>query len=487
MSHFFTHIAICFLSLVFFLSCSKERNEATESFSYASDFFTRSDFSLSKADLLKIPKEKMITREIIPLIIERNLDKSEFKNIDKYDLTTVSKDDRELMHVANFDGGGWAIISGCFKEGDLILAQSTEGQFDPENIESPEVRFWFEKALSMVEGEINSDDEKVSEITLRSVPQGDYLWIRIPTEDVVTSSLYYQVSPLTNTQWGQRSPWNSYCPIPPGTSTRCPFGCTAVAYAQMLYYLHRELGVPDGLYHQIDTSYTWNSTGEYYTSNITKSDYNNPSPRWTTMQKYPSSNVTQYSLYTGNFILDIADRLGTKFSASGSEADFLTDIFDSLGVNCTLSNTICDNTIITNSLDESMPVLVSAYDSGQSVGTRSSTDNGGHAWIIDGYKITQHTTDHQSYLRRIPSDSLMFFNYLIIDQIYTDSRKESLFPDVGEYEIIHDYSYSYTTKFRMNWGWNGLHNGYYSSDPLYWNPNSNLFNDRIKMIYGFSL
>ena len=62
------------------------------------------------------------------------------------------------MHVANFDKGGWAIVSERFQEGDLILAFGAEGEVDPDNIESPEFRFWLERAELMLEQEMIEDE-----------------------------------------------------------------------------------------------------------------------------------------------------------------------------------------------------------------------------------------------------------------------------------------------------------------------------------------
>ncbi len=173
--------------------------------------------------------------------------------------------------------------------------------------------------------------------------------------------------------------------------------------------------------------------------------------------------------------------IGTSFALSGSPAFFRKNLFSSLGINCTLIDTFNDY-ITRNSIRDEMPVLVSGYDSNI---TRSNDGEGGR--LIDGLQSTRYTEDYQQYLRIIPTDSLSFYPDLNYDMILTDSQKQFLYPDIEEYETIHEYNYYYSYLYSMNWGWNGSYNGYYSSAPLEWNPDNSVYNDRLKMIYGFSV
>ena len=481
--------ALCtFAVLVLINSCVTEEAGIlyTDSSNQETVVKTRGDLNQPNRSLSFVIKEKKITREFVPLILERALDRSLFKQTDSYTLTTVTKNGRNLMHVANFNKGGWAIVSGRFQEDNLILAYGAEGEFDPGNIESPEVRFWLERAESMLEQEMIEDEESVSAEAFRSGPYDDdpYVWLKVPVGCQNSSELYESVSPLTTTNWGQRDPWNWLCPVDPNTSTVCPLGCSAVAVSQMLYYLHNKIGVPSGLYHTIDTSFVWHPSDNYFTSSSIKSDYIDPSILWNYMQKNKIPSQTFYTKNTGRFIFDVADRLHTTFSSSsGSGASTKTSIFSSFGISCD-SLLGFYQSITTNSIRNLMPVLVRADDSNN---TRTNNDDGGsHAWIIDGYKIFRHTSDNQMYLRIIPTDSLSFYPDLNYDMILTDSQKQSLYPDIEEYEIIHDYSYYYNTLYHMNWGWNGIDNGYYSSNPLLWNPSPYVFSDGIIMFYGFT-
>ncbi len=448
---------------------------------------TRGNNLLQESPASAFIKGRKVTKEFVPVILEGFLDKAEFKSIDKYSLTTVTNGVCELMYIVNFEQGGWAIVSGRFQDDNQILAYGTEGEFDPNNIESPEVLFWFDRAKSMIEHEMVEDESTNPVEHLRSGPYDNepYVWVIIPLGYQYSSEVSESVTPLTRTQWGQNRPWNWLCPIDPTTGEQCLLGCAAVAVSQMLYYLHYNLGAPNGLYHTIDTSFTWVPAENQFTSQLIKSDYHDPSPRWNLMQRYVSYDLTNNAKHTGRFIIDIADRLDTKFSSEKSTASIKDSVFNNLGIQFSSYDGFSEY-YTTNSLRNAMPVLVRADNSNY---TRSSgNDNEGHAWVIDGFKIIRTTSDYQRYLRIIPTDSLSFYNYLDYDNILTDSQKEYYYPGIDEYEIIHDYSYSYSTKYHMNWGWNGsYYNSYYSSSPMGWNPYPYVFDLNVKMYYGFTI
>ncbi len=447
---------------------------------------TRGDVSFQDHSVSAFIKGKKVTREFVPVLLERSLDRTEFKDIDKYTITTVSKDGRELIHVANFEKGGWAIVSGRFQAENQILAYGAEGEFDPNNIKSPEVRFWLERAETMIEhGMI--EDEEASDENHRSGPYDNepYVWLRVPLGyQYPPATLLTTVNPLTVTKWGQDWPWTiSLTPKDPTNNYYCPFGCTAVAYSQMLYYLHYELGVPSGLYHQIDTSFTWHFLGSYFQSNLSRSNYQSPSSNWSQMQLVKSNGMTNGTIITGRFIMDIADRINTRFRGNASTAEFENSVFAGEGISSTINDGY-DQGIIINSLNDDMPVVIRAKDTSNN---RSNNGNDAHAWIIDGYKKYQNSSDYQEYLKIIPTDSLSFYPNLNYDMILTDSQKQQLYPGIEEYEIIHNYTYWFTYYFNMNWGWNNDYIGYYSSVPLAWTPGSHVFSEDIDIMYGFEV
>ncbi len=65
-------------------------------------------------------------------------------------------------------------------------------------------------------------------------------------------SAYQAVSPLMNTEWGQKYPYNAQCPNT-GYGENCPAGCVAVAMAQVMHYYRypAKLGDADAQYEKM--------------------------------------------------------------------------------------------------------------------------------------------------------------------------------------------------------------------------------------------
>lgn len=431
-------------------------------------------------------KPKVITREALNDILSKGLGETSIKDTRRYSLKTISEEDTPIIHSVNFNDGGWALVAGRELPSNQIIAYSEEGSFDPDNIESPEVRFWFRMTKASLKQTFEAADrEAESQIGTASAQEEEenlldsfsysdpYVWVRLYL-GYESSNNYTDLSHLTETQWGQDYPWNYKCPTINGE--KCPTGCTTVAVAQMLYYLHYYLGTPSGCYHTIDTSYIWNNGG-FYTSNLTRTNYTAPSPRWDSMAKtnpYLLNNSTQY---VGNLMIDVADRLGTHFAANGSSAVLTSNVFTYYNINCSSQQYNSSQTI--SQLDNSLPVIVRGID---------SSSGAGHAWLIDGYRKQQTTIDYQYKWVIMPPDSLQYYNNINYDYVFTETEMQQFYPDIEENQIVHVYNYlppSYL--FRMNWGWDGYYNGgLYSIEPTGWNVGGYQFSLNTYMFNGFT-
>lgn len=485
-------IVISIISISAVISCSKDQNVDSLSITSLSKqnalIETRGELNTNNSKINFLIKDNRITKKLVPAILASNLDNNEFKDPDNYSINTVSRDGRELIHVVNFNKGGWAIVSGLFKVDNVILAFSGNGEFNPDEIESPEVRFWFEMTKSIIEQEI-IETESVPERVSRDSSFFDepYAWIRIPLGDQHSSTEISRVDPLVETSWGQRFPW--YYKTPSRNGEKCSLGCFPVAAAQMILYLHTNIGYPAGRYRQIDTSFTWVTTDYsnndgHFISNVTRSDY---STNWYSMALESPGVQCAVTNYVGDFILDVGDRFNTEYSSISSTSINSYGNFQNFDLTCSLMdyNSYSDiNTIVSN-LNDDLPVIMNGWQS-RFRNNPGSTDYMGHSWIIDGYKQYRNTTDNQYYLMRIPTESLYDYNYLGYDMILTDLQKEYSYPGVNEYEIIHNYSYSYSYLFNMNWGWDGLYDGFYATTPSSWNPEGTYaYQFLLKLLYNF--
>ena len=467
-------LIIGLICLLIFDSCSfTDDIHTSEEYYFQNELFTRglSDENKDSCELKDSLQLCIITEEMIHKIANCILRNNGLSG--DYVLTTVSEENKTLLYIINYSNGGWAIISGIVHNSNIIMALSTEGSFKIDKIESPEVSYWINSLKQRIK-QLYSQYEKT--ITTRdrfSFDDEPYVWVRLTLDPEYSTQLYSTVGPYLSTKWGQSYPWNYLCPVDDGE--RCPLGCTTVAFSQMLYYLHHQIGLPDGLYHQIDTNYTWNSGG-YYTSSVIRSNYTSPSARWNNMQLILTFSLTPKVIFVGDFMMDIADRLGTMFTKDNSSANFTNSLFYSLGIGCFFSDSFNLNTV-KNSLDNSMPVLLRADD--------HYCSDTAHTWVVDGYKTQEIRTDNPYKWVIMPPDSLAYYNNINYDYVLTESQKQYLYPDIYENQIIHNYSYSYTNQLYMNWGWNGSWNGYYSISPNDWDPDDFLFSDDVQMIYGF--
>ena len=459
-----------------------------ETTDYVIPFLTKSAENNSMP-LFKV-KPKVITKEMLAGILSMGLSESSIKNTECYSLKTISENGTPIIHSVNFNEGGWALVAGRELPQNQIIAYCEDGSFDPENIESEEVQFWFnmtkaslKQAFEIADREVESqfeteDTHKEDEENLLSTFSYDdpYVWGRLYLGYQNSNMVVAEVGHLTETKWGQFYPWNYKAPSVNGQ--QCPVGCTAVAVSQMLYYLHYYLGTPSGCYHTIDTTYTWHNDG-YYTSHLTRSDYTAPSSRWGSMSQ-ESQTLNNGSKYVGDLLIDVADRLYTQFSLSGSSAStsLVPSVFSSYGITCSDPQSITTAQIISQ-LNDSMPVIV---------GGASSLLNGdAHMWIIDGYKEQANITDYQYKWVTMPPDSLQYYNNINYDYVLTESQMQQFYPNVVENQIDHVYSNSYTYYFRMNWGASGFYNsGYYSAHPSGWILEGSQYSENTTMITGFS-
>ena len=188
--------------------------------------------------------------------------------------------------------GGFVILSSddCAKP---ILAYSTNGSFDPENIPVA-VRDWLFTYENRIADAINQHLEATSEITA--------LWEMLQSGHWKDSKDAQTVDPIITAKWGQGSPYNAFCP------SDTPVGCVAVAMGQVMrHWRYPEQGIGSH-------SYTYNG----YTHNV---DFSSTTYNWSAMPNscnsanndvatllyhcgvaiethYTSSNSTAYVLYS---------------------------------------------------------------------------------------------------------------------------------------------------------------------------------------------
>lgn len=427
----------------------------------------------------------------VPAILESHIDKTEASK-GEFTINTIKKNGNPMMHIVNYDEGGWVIIAGDKRESDQIMAIGESGCFDPENITNSNVAFWFKSLMTEMEN-VEFEDETTT-ISARaenaepaSLPPFDdeYVWVRRPNGTIESTSLRSDIGHLLATKWGQGYPWNYKCHRTGESSM--PTGCAVVAISQLLYYYHSSLGVPSGLYHSIEPTYTLTTGTDgstYYTSSVARSDYQANSNRWQLMATECGNGVrTTATDYVGDLMVDVGERSGTEYNYAGSGTTLsgCMDAFSSYGLSC--SKIDYNPATVISSLDNQKPVLMASW-------TYDNTTQKvvvGHGWIADGYKCYRKTIDTQHKWYIMPPDSLSYYNDLDYDYVLTQSEKDRLYPNVYEGQIEHEYSYRYSYYLKMNWGYDGSYdNNLYNSAVYSWTVGSSTYNYGTKMIYNFA-
>lgn len=436
-------------------------------------------------DPAPLKSKRVLACDVLP-ILKNHIDKRNVQSTKDYTLNTIYKNGNPMLHIVNYKKGGWAIIAGNKRNSQQILATNENGYFDPSNITNSNVAFWFDTQLAIMET-IEFENPYVTNndtMAINSIPpfNDEYVWVRLPLEPQVTTSLYSELGHLLTTKWGQGYPWNYNCPTIDGL--KAPTGCVAVAVAQLLYYFHFNFDTPRGLYHSIIPTYT--QQADYYTSSVTRMDYQPNSDRWQQM-------ATSYSYrnpstdYVGDLMIDIGSRIGMQYrqKSSGAIFDNYKDVFSLYGL---FSDAVDYNpNKVISTLKTHKPVLISSKRiKAKQTQTDDDTEYEGHAWVIDGYKCYRTETDNAYKWVIMPPDSLSFYNNINYDYVLTDEEKRWRYPNVYEGLVEHNYTTQYQYYLKMNWGYDGSYdNNDYDTGSYSWVTDGKPYNTMTKMIYDF--
>ena len=326
--------------------------------------------------------------------------------------------DVTLMYVVNYDKG-WEILS-ADKRAQPVLAFSDGGEFSFETA-NPGEKVWLEglacdvlnlrtadKALQTRAAENNPNvgfwrglelrkkmmEEELEMMTRWEIPDSiDFPFDPRPDRPIIPSlpegghyeysdtyesyTLETEIGHMTTTVWGQGYPWNVKCPLKSTGSDRVPAGCTAVAVAQVLYFMHDKVGVP-----------TMAPTNAYFTGqynpkvSVQNFDFTMGSMDtgvWDNMALAMSSPSGNRDL-VASFLAHIGYLVDMKYTDGGSSSNIrsaLEDGMNAYGITGTLLSV--DDYVSYRVVDNLRDSLV--------VYARASTDNDeGHAFVIDGYQ-----------------------------------------------------------------------------------------------------
>jgi len=275
------------------------------------------------------------------------------------DFTPVTVDGTMVMGILNFDNG--FLIMAADDASQPVLAYSFEGNFRMEDAAPGALTFihQYEREILFIKRENIAATEQVRE-----------MWKDLDSRDVsqITTTV---VSPLIKSMWNQTKFYNRYSPLDQNAGAsfdfRTPNGCVAVAMAMIMYYYRYPLHGTGS--HTNHTSY-----GNYYV-NFAQQTYN-----YETM----CDELSGYNDEVAKLIFHCATAVDMMYGVDGSGAysesvpDAVKDYFGySSQCNLRSKNNYSSSSWIN--------VLQSELDAARPLYYSGSSDEGGHAFVCDGY------------------------------------------------------------------------------------------------------
>ena len=318
-----------------------------------------------------------------------------------------------------------------------VIAYSTESNFNP-NAGHVGVGYWMNQIAAKivhVKTEGLLADEHIST-----------LWAAYQNGQNPGSSKATTVGPLTTSTWDQENDlstpppyiYNLYCPFNSHDNQRCVTGCVATAMSQIMYY-------------------------------------------W----KYPATGSGSYSYVCTNSTSGDASNYGT-LSANFGTTTYPWSI---------MPNALTTTT--TGAQDSAVDLI--SYQAGVSVAMGYGDDNqgGSGAWVLQNDAGTGNPCAQHSYV------TYFGYNPSTIQGVYASSYTSANWAALLEAElnagrvieyagyetnggghtwVCDGYETSPSTMFHMNWGWQGIDNGYYAIGAL--NPSPYAFNVNDEALIG---
>lgn len=273
------------------------------------------------------------------------------KNV-KNSFTLNDNEDKPFIHIINYEGGGFVIISGD-KRLDPILAYSEKGSFNNDLPNFPGgLLDWLGYVKETVEYARTNNIELPSEMEAVwdkfSLPAA-VTKVVPPLTDPCANMINEKVGPFLTTAWHQGEDYNAMMPaLSCGPNGHAYVGCTPIAIAQILRY------------HRYPTYYQWSQMPNTYATVSTQS-----------LMKIIHISINQ----TSSIDYDCG---GTGVSTSYRIDNLLKDKFGYRSATQTDFNL---DIVIRDLLTYNHPVILTGM---RDTGGLLPFPYKGHAWVCDG-------------------------------------------------------------------------------------------------------
>ncbi len=315
--------------------------------------------------------------------------------------------ENDLLYVVNFDENkGFAVVS-ADKTHNSIYAVTDCGNLSLENNDNPGLQDYLDRAVVYANNLIDTGNIAVKP------PHLYYL-------DIITDTIYHSViKPVVKVQWGQDYPYNTQINLSQFGNKKPKAGCVAIAAAQALTYFEYPLSIK---------RQTEDCKGQTLTLDWSKIKKHircdNPTGKY---ESYCTKNITEHNMISA-LIFEIGSRINTLYGLNLSTAHIsnLIPVLTEFGYNVTDFTPYGSGRL---ALTEGSVLIMGSFN---------KDDSGvGHAYIIDGKN---------------------FYKFNITKNIYDMGPGGSAITP----KLISSEQYTEQANYvHINWGLNGLANGYY--------------------------
>lgn len=287
------------------------------------------------------------------------------KNVTRIKSNNSTSSNKPGFYIINFEDGGFAMIPNDTRATE-VYAYSDNGSLQlgvNDNVD-----YYFSLANDYLNNEIENSDRIIPNIPITPIPDpndprnyalvyhGGHYCHKVPADETNFGSNDY----LLTTQWHQGRPYKNNCLT--SREDTIEAGCVPIALGQIMAYHKKPL------------------------------TYNNHTYQWENIASHPIVMPSHSGAQSvAELIHDIGVAAGINYW-NGDNGATINDAYNALGLfgyNRTKSDYSFQ--IIVNNINSRRP----CYARGD-----NNTSNGGHAWVIDGYKSTSKTYKyyHQSTL-----------------------------------------------------------------------------------------
>ena len=306
---------------------------------------------------LIIPAE--VSLERASSISQNFFESRNFESYNVQDIQIISEDNRNLIYVFILDPVGFVVVSGN-DAAMPILGYSFENIYDMESMPIQLDLLFSEYQADIKDLYINNSNPTNS--------------IRLEWNKYASPSSYQSarsVQPLLSCNWDQGTPWNDMCPEDSeGPGGNVLVGCVAISMGQVMYYWgYPEIGSGDHAYNHGSYGYQYADFSDAFY------DYSN-------MANNYGTDATALLLYHAG----VSVNMGYGVDGSGAQV---------FGGNPSTYYAMRNYFLFKNSMQQVFPedystsvyraLLQEDLDNNRPIIYVGYSNDGGHAWNIDGY------------------------------------------------------------------------------------------------------